>query len=104
MVTPTFNPAVCLWGYYPIVAKPTIRQGSTGGAVGYLQGVLKCRSGQPLNPSANGPWSFTSSTKTAVRNFQAFWKAHGAEHLVVDGVVGPQTWPLIDWASQGFPT
>lgn len=83
MVTPTFNPAACLWGYYPTVSKPTIRKGSTGGAVGYLQGVLKCKSAQPLNPSANGPWTFGSSTRTAVRNFQAFWA------LTVDGVVGP---------------
>ena len=99
MATPSFNPAVCgLWGYYPVVGKPTIRQGSKGGAVGYLQSVLKCRSGQPLNPSAKGPWTFTTLTTTSVRNFQAFWG------LTVDGVVGPQTWPVIDWASAGFPT
>lgn len=98
MTTPTFNPAACLWGYYPTVSKPTVKIGSTGGAVGYLQGVLKCKSAQPLNPSATGPWSFGSLTRTAVRNFQAFWG------LTVDGVVGPQTWPVIDWASKGFPT
>lgn len=98
MVTPAFNPSKCLYGYYPIVGKPTVRQGSTGGAVGYLQSVLKCRCSAALSPSANGPWTFGASTTTAVRNFQTFWG------LTVDGVVGPQTWPYIDWASQGFPT
>ncbi len=98
MVTPTFNPAQCLWGYYPTVGKPTIKVGSTGGAVGYLQGVLKCRSSQPLNPSSSGPWTFGSSTRSALISFQTFWG------LTADGICGPQTWPVIDWAAKGFPT
>lgn len=98
MTTPVFDPAHCQYGSWPVVAKPTIQQGATGQVVGYLQAVLKCTSAQPLSPSSSGPWTFGTSTKTAVRNFQSFWG------LTVDGIVGPQTWPLIDWASRGFPT
>lgn len=101
-----YNPAVC--GYYgswpSISTKPTIKYGSGGStgttsqAVGYLQSVLKCTSNQPLSPTQYGPWKFDAATRTAVRNFQAWWE------LTVDGVVGPQTWGFIDWAAYGFPT
>lgn len=94
-----FDPRNCKYGYYPTVAKSTRRQGSSGNEVGYLQGVLRCTSGQS-NPCASlpGPWYFGATTTTAVRNFQSFWG------LTVDGVVGPQTWGVIDWAAKGFPT
>ena len=106
MVPPPFDPSTCgKYGVWPTIStKPTLRYGSGGSTnatsqcVGYLQAVLKCSSAQPLRPTRYGPWTFDAATRTAVRNFQSFWG------LTVDGVVGPQTWPLIDWASRGFPT
>lgn len=98
-VLPRFDPAACAFGIYPTQAKPTLRFGARNNTVGYLQAVLVCRSGQsiPIAPLP-GPWYFGAQTRTAVRNFQAFWG------LTVDGVVGPQTWGVIDWAAAGFPT
>jgi peptidoglycan hydrolase-like protein with peptidoglycan-binding domain len=99
-VLPRWDPRNCAFGIYPTALnKPTIQLGSQNAHVGYLQGVLKCRSGQNINVAAlPGPWYFGTQTRTAVRNFQAFWG------LTVDGVVGPQTWAVIDWAARGFPT
>lgn len=106
MVPPPFDPKTCKFGLYPTIGdKRTLRTGMSGPDVGYLQGVLKCKSGQSqlnIRPLP-GPWDFGPMTETAVRNFQSFWAALGAD-LVVDGVVGPQTWPWIDWAAKGFPT
>lgn len=62
--------------------QPTLRQGSRGAAVAQLQGLLRQRGFDP-GPSDG---IFGPRTGDAVRRFQA---AHG---LVVDGVVGPQTW------------
>ena len=58
---------------------PTLRQGSKGPSVVWLQ--------QQLHLGADG--SFGPATKAAVIAFQA---QHG---LTADGVVGPQTWAAL---------
>ena len=70
------------------MARSTIKIGSTGADVVYLQQSLTTLSYNP------GPIDgiFGSKTDTAVRSFQ---KANG---LVVDGIVGPATWAAIDAA------
>ena len=89
-----FFPCEGVYGSWPLLVKPTIRQGSSGDAVKYLRGVLRNTSGATC--PCNG--SFGSTTKVSVKLFQQFWG------LTVDGVVGGQTWPVIDWAARGFPT
>ena len=99
-VLPRFDPRNCAFGIHPTQVKPTLQLGArNSGTVGYLQSVLVCKSGQSIAIAAlPGPWYFGTQTRSAVRNFQAFWG------LTVDGVVGPQTWNVIDWAARGFPT
>jgi hypothetical protein len=65
---------------------PNLRLGDRGPAVEYLQRFLvavgKMPEGYPFG-------FFGTVTNTAVRKFQA------ANNLVVDGIVGPQTWQLV---------
>ena len=63
---------------------PTLRQGSTGPSVIWVQ--------QQLHVSADG--KFGPGTKAAVVAFQA---QHG---LTADGVVGPQTWAALGGSAQ----
>lgn len=89
--SPTTQPlktwsATLPYGTWPTITKPTIRIGSTGEVVRYLERVLAERAGQHLDINTN----FDRATDTAVRNLQSFFG------LVVDGVVGSQTWPVID--------
>ncbi|MEZ6187490.1 MAG: peptidoglycan-binding protein [Planctomycetota bacterium] len=69
-------------------SQPTLRQGSRGAAVRTLQTLLKQRGFDP------GPIDgiFGNMTLAAVRRFQS------ARRLVVDGVVGPQTWGALNAA------
>lgn len=67
-----------------VVARPTIRRGSTGPDVQYLQGRL----------SALGYWIavdgvFGPGTESTVRSFQS------SNGLTADGVVGPNTWAAL---------
>lgn len=62
--------------------RPTIRNGSSGGDVRYLQGKL----GQLGYAPGHVDGKFGPNTESAVRAFQ---HDHG---LSVDGIVGPQTW------------
>lgn len=69
-----------------------IRQGDSGPAVRTAQGLLVARyyrlghSGQ-LGDGIDG--SFGPLTDAAVR------EAQGAAHIAVDGIIGPQTWPVL---------
>lgn len=60
-------------------ARATVKQGSTGGDVKYLQ--------KKLGITADG--AFGPATKKAVINFQE------SKGLTADGIVGPQTWAAI---------
>lgn len=88
------NGKVQLWPWY--LGKATIRKGSRGKAVEYLQGMLRLY----VDPSIEVTGTFDEHTDTTVRNVQTLFK------VTVDGVVGwhgdannpgPQaTWPIID--------
>lgn len=71
---------------------PTLRQGNTGPAVRTAQGLLLARyyqlghTGQ-LGDGLDG--AFGPLTDAAVR------EAQGAAHITVDGIIGPQTWPVL---------
>lgn len=78
--TPTTPPdPVSLVAWLDVV-KPTVRLGSTGGAVRYLQTVLQV--------TADG--RFGPRTEVAVRSFQTWFG------LGVDGIVGRNTWAMVD--------
>ncbi|MEB3181218.1 MAG: peptidoglycan-binding domain-containing protein [Nostocaceae cyanobacterium] len=60
---------------------PTLRFGSSGDAVRVLQKLLLCyRYGVTIDGV------FSTLTETAVKAFQ------NQRHILVDGIVGPQTW------------
>ena len=85
-IAPVWNPAGGQFGLWPInSAKPTIRQGTTGDAVRYAQGVLT-KNG--IRTNVDGV--FGPSTDRSVRSFQT---SHG---LTVDGVIGAATWSALD--------
>lgn len=71
-----------IWGpkteaaYRAIIAKPTLRQGSTGGPVGYVQYRVVSKVDQAFGPN----------TKAAVIRYQQL------NGLTADGIVGPKTW------------
>lgn len=67
--------------------KPVTHGFHTGFVVSYLQQVLVISCGQDVEISG----TFEGRTVDAVKNVQAFFG------LTVDGIVGPATWPVIDW-------
>lgn len=69
------------------VRHPVLAEGSVGPAVMELQRKLNGISHAGLNVDGD----FGPKTKTAVENFQRFFK------LGVDGIAGPFTWGLIDY-------
>lgn len=88
-----FDPAKGQWGLYPLnKSKATIREVSTPPSrevhdlTLYAQGVLRLKAGQPITIDGD----FGPSTSNAVKNLQGFFG------MVVDGVVGPKTWGVID--------
>ena len=70
-------------------ARKTVRYGSEGDDVLYLQSRLNLASEVTTHLAVDG--AFGPKTKAAVREFQT---AHPP--LEVDGVVGPQTWPVVE--------
>jgi peptidoglycan hydrolase-like protein with peptidoglycan-binding domain len=70
---------------------PTLRKGSTGAHVTFIQKVLAQRAGQMV--AADG--KFGTSTYAAVRNLQAFIK------VPITGVVDKTTWPVIRFLAKG---
>ncbi len=67
-----------------VSAWPVVRAGDEGHPVRTLQDLLRARGGTVTVDGVFGPL-----TESAVRAFQ------GGHHLAVDGVVGPQTWPVL---------
>lgn len=68
-------------------SRPTVRQGSRGDDVRWLQQVLRDRAGQQI--AVDG--IFGPATDQAVRNLQRFFG------LTVDGIVGPNTWGTVQF-------
>lgn len=67
---------------------PVLSEGSKGLAVRELQNKLNVTTGSKLKVDGN----FGPATVKAVIGFQAFFKVHA------DGIVGPKTWSLLDYA------
>lgn len=65
-------------------ARPTLRRGSTGGDVTYLQGLLNRMFASYSKLAVDG--DFGPATESVVRQVQS------RSNLAVDGVVGPATW------------
>jgi peptidoglycan hydrolase-like protein with peptidoglycan-binding domain len=63
-----------------------VKLNSTGDLVKYLQGVLNKKGAKLALDGFFGP-----VTNTAVKAYQT------ATHIVVDGIVGAQTWAKIDY-------
>lgn len=84
-ITPRKDPGTgCyLTAYY--WQMPTLRYGSTGGCVTYVQEMLNLRYGY-LNFKLKEDGIYGPSTTNAVKFFQ------GYKQITVDGVTGPQTW------------
>lgn len=72
-------------------SRPVLRRGSSGSAVRTLQQAINAWGGARLLVDGD----FGAATEIAVRRFQT---AHG---LVVDGVVGNQTWPVLERYASG---
>jgi hypothetical protein len=79
-------PALGPCGVWPLGVKPRIVLGSSGGVVRYLQGVISAKAGG--NIAVDG--LFGAQTERRVRDLQRFFG------LTVDGVVGSQTWRIVD--------
>lgn len=86
-----FDPAREKFGLWPAKKdKPTLRRGASGDAVLYAQGVLRKARYQVAVDGAYG-----LQTVDRVRRFQQ------RENLVVDGVIGSQTWAALDRVAKG---
>lgn len=73
----------------PAPTDPILRVGSTGPAVSDWQAWLN----QWTQAGLAVDGDFGPLTEAAVRRFQEFWHGHNPE-IVVDGIIGPQTWDL----------
>lgn len=83
---PSFDPEKGKFGLYPLNKnKDTISRGASGDLVKYAQGVMK-KAGHKI--AIDG--KFGRQTQTHVKWFQ------GANKLYIDGIVGPQTWAVMD--------
>jgi hypothetical protein len=69
---------------------PTIKKGSTGSVVKQAQELLAEKTGlRDLLPITG---IFDAATVEATKQFQALNKGMDGKKLVVDGIIGPQTW------------
>ena len=81
-------------GTVPTTDKPTLRKGSSGEYVTLLQTLL-IQHGYDLSPyGADG--KFGNKTLEAVKAFQRDHTAPDGQPLVVDGVVGRNTWTALE--------
>lgn len=95
-----FDPRNHGWGLWRLnTNKPQIQQGSTGQAVGYLQGSLMWASGLGSCAALPGPWVFGQVTRQHLISFQTWWG------LPATGVCNQATWNMIDAVNgwQGYP-
>lgn len=76
------------------LGRPVLKKSSKDTAhVKYLQEVLRQRAG---NPTLVVDGIFGNQTYNAVVRLQRFFK------ITVDGIVGPQTWPVVDFLASGY--
>lgn len=71
-------------------SKPTLRNGSTGSAVKYLQSVISKKAGGRITVDG----IFGDQTERRVRDLQTLF------HIGVDGIVGPKTWGAVDYLAK----
>lgn len=91
---PVWDPRAGAFGLWPLnPSKPRLAIGSTGDAVLYLQGVIFHKAGGQIAIDGN----YGTQTHNRVLDIQK-WFSHtpGGASIAADGVVGRQTWPLID--------
>jgi hypothetical protein len=81
---PVPPPPPANWTEEIVKELPTLAQGATGADVRSVQGLLTARNYPTAIDGIFGP-----NTDANVRSFQ------GANGLVVDGIVGPATWPKL---------
>lgn len=74
------------FGDWPESEKPLIRRGSRGAEVAYLQGVISAKAGGNIDVDGD----FGPQTEGRVRTVQM------NNGIGQDGIVGPQTWGVID--------
>jgi hypothetical protein len=74
---------------------PTIRYGSTGWWVWALQDELNKYSYEVSGPYLEEDSIFGSKTKAGVVKFQRYYHDRLDNRILVDGIVGPQTWRLL---------
>jgi lysozyme len=71
---------------------PTLRQGSRGDNVEYLQTVLNTYTRRWYWVPIAEDGEYGPKTTERVTMFQRKWNYEGGSHIDVDGVAGPQTW------------
>lgn len=79
-------------GAYGTIPKVTLRRGSTGPCVRYLQDLLNVTS--RINLSVDGV--FGPATQSAVTNMQRTCRSVHTPPMSVDGIVGKQSWWVLD--------
>lgn len=83
----TFDPKNGFFFNYPTKNKYAISRPATGNIVAYLQGVILNRAGGGIVVDGK----FGPQTEQRVKDLQSMFKLHA------DGVVGPETWAVIDF-------
>lgn len=85
---PVFDPDAGQFALWPLgTNKPRLARGSRGDAVRYLQGVIHHKAGGDIVIDG----IFEAQTDRRVRDVQRMFR------ITIDGVVGPETWPVIDF-------
>lgn len=79
-----------VFGSWPTVVKPLVKNGSYGAAVGYLQKVISLKAGGNILIDND----FGDQTERRVRDLQRLFG------LVEDGVVGSKTWGVVDYLAK----
>lgn len=75
------------FGHWPTIHKPPIGPAVRGDIVRYLQAVIAAKAGGDITVDGY----FGPQTERRVKDLQRLFG------LTVDGVVGAQTWPVVDW-------
>jgi peptidoglycan hydrolase-like protein with peptidoglycan-binding domain len=84
---------------------PTIQIGSSGTWVRALQSRLNYEwfYGDLTNGFLSVDGSFGPLTRSAVTDFQTKWHDRGHSNMLIDGIVGPQTWGALGMCFSSVP-